>query len=67
MITGFCYALGAGEWKACYKTKNSWTFKPIYEDELGYFIKIGSKKKLYLNKEETVSLNKEREALKKRV
>jgi hypothetical protein len=62
MITGFSYDTRTGEWKADYKTVKSWTFKQLYKNVLGYFIKVG-KKEIYLTDEQTKQFEEIRKKL----
>lgn len=52
MITGFSHKTTTGQWYANYRTAKNYTFKKIYENNLGYLIKVG-KKDVYLTKEQT--------------
>lgn len=63
MITGFSYNTKTGVWYGNYENNNKCSFKIIYKNKLGYFIKVG-KKEIYLNDEQVKELQKQRRLVK---
>lgn len=63
MITGFSYNTKTGVWYGNYENNNKCSFKIIYKNKLGYFIKVG-KKEIYLNDEQVKELKKQRRLVK---
>lgn len=63
MITGFSYNTKTGVWYGNYENNNKCSFKIIYKNKLGYFIKA-DKKEIYLNDEQVKELKKQRRLLK---
>lgn len=67
MITGFSYNTRTGQWYADYEYNNKYSFKPIYRNSLGYFIKNGSKELYFTDEQEKqfkVTRKKTREQIK---
>jgi hypothetical protein len=63
MITGFSYDTTTGEWLVDYWTVckgiNKGSFKPLYKNNLGYFIKVG-RKEIYLSDEQIKQFKEQR-------
>jgi hypothetical protein len=66
MITGFSYDTVKGEWMADWQSNNRWSFKNLYNNSIGYFIKIG-KKEYYLTDEEVNRFKQNKKALHKQM
>jgi hypothetical protein len=63
MITGFSFDTEKEEWLADYQTKNKGLFKPLYQNCLGYHIKVG-RKNIYLTDEQIKQFENTRKGLK---